>query len=248
MTHRTLATCLLSSTVAFVLSACGEDPPQIISDVELSEVVRADSHSVNFGTVSVDQGKRVLKHEFLLTNETTNTKVIDRLKQSCGCVDVAVDHDSIAPGESASLFVSISVSTVGPVQQTAHVIYKDGTVEQFRLSAVGTRQHEVRLIPLQSPYDARTKTVSGDIFVLDNSGKGEIGDPVAETPPGIHMIFKGWKTIEQQSEHRLRPTRQIGSYVLDLSGYQGEFPLEVQIISASGVKNTFIVTQPVFYN
>ena len=168
----------------------------------------------------------------------------DLQRRNAGVLDAGeVGHITVQGREIAD---GKLVDCASPVEQSVHVIYEDGTIELFIMSAAGRRQHEVRLIPLQSPYESTTNTVAGDIFVLDNTGKGEVGVPVLEAPPGVKMTFEGWATIERQTEHRLRPTRQIGSYVLDLSEYQGEFPLEVDFISESGVTNTFVVTQPAF--
>jgi hypothetical protein len=79
----------------------------------------ADPREWDFGQVK--QGE-VLKHDFLLKNDTVDVLKINSINTSCGCTASQADKQEILPGESATINVTFnSHGYLGEVKQFVYV-------------------------------------------------------------------------------------------------------------------------------
>ncbi len=62
----------------------------------------------DFGVVKQSQG--IVKTEFELINNGTETVIIDSLPTSCACIEASIDKKEIKPGEKAQLIVSLDAN------------------------------------------------------------------------------------------------------------------------------------------
>jgi len=78
-----------------------------------------DPYSWDFGKRG--EGK-VLKHEFVLKNESQSTLTVKDINTSCGCTVSKVKKDVLLPGESTNIEVQFDTRGYsGPVQQYIYV-------------------------------------------------------------------------------------------------------------------------------
>jgi len=78
-----------------------------------------DPNEWDFGKVK--QGE-VLKHDFILKNETNDILGINNIHTSCGCTVSESDKKSLIPQESTTITVSFnSKGYLGPVTQFVYV-------------------------------------------------------------------------------------------------------------------------------
>ena len=84
-----------------------------------AEVINLDPNAWDFGQVK--QGA-VLKHDFILKNETNDILGINNIHTSCGCTASESDKKSLIPQESTAIKVTFnSAGYSGPVQQFVYV-------------------------------------------------------------------------------------------------------------------------------
>ncbi|MHB8154432.1 MAG: DUF1573 domain-containing protein [Candidatus Omnitrophota bacterium] len=84
-----------------------------------AEVIKVDPHEWDFGQVKQEA---VLKHDFILKNETNDILGINNIHTSCGCTVSESDKKSLIPQESTTIKVTFnSKGFLGPVQQFVYV-------------------------------------------------------------------------------------------------------------------------------
>ena len=84
-----------------------------------AEEAKVDPHEWDFGQVK--QGA-ILKHDFILKNETNDILGISNIHTSCGCTVSESDKKSLMPQESTTIKVTFnSKGYLGPVQQFVYV-------------------------------------------------------------------------------------------------------------------------------
>ena len=67
----------------------------------------------DFGDIYIftpEDANKVLKKDFVFTNNTIGTIRVDSIKKSCGCTNVKSDKDIISPGESAHFLMEVDLS------------------------------------------------------------------------------------------------------------------------------------------
>ncbi|MCX5668934.1 MAG: DUF1573 domain-containing protein [Candidatus Omnitrophica bacterium] len=84
-----------------------------------AEVAKIDPQEWDFGQVK--QGA-ILKHDFILKNETNDILGINNIHTSCGCTASESDKKSLMPQESTTIKVTFnSKGYLGSVQQFVYV-------------------------------------------------------------------------------------------------------------------------------
>jgi hypothetical protein len=84
-----------------------------------AENVKADANEWDFGKVK--QGA-ILKHDFVLKNQTKDILEINNIHTSCGCTASKSDKKSLSPQESTAIKVTFnSQGYLGQVQQFVYV-------------------------------------------------------------------------------------------------------------------------------
>lgn len=103
--------------ILFLLSCCFLLQFTYAEKVGVADIV--DPNQWDFGTVK--QGA-ILKHDFVLKNETKNILGINNIHTSCGCTVSESDKKSLMPQESTTVTVSFnSRGYAGPVTQFVYV-------------------------------------------------------------------------------------------------------------------------------
>jgi len=94
-------------------------PGEFINAGSSTENEKIDPHEWDFGQVK--QGV-ILKHDFILKNQSNNTLEITNIHSSCGCAASKSDKKSLMPQESTMITVSFnSQGYLGPVTQFVYV-------------------------------------------------------------------------------------------------------------------------------
>lgn len=201
-------------------------------------------HEFDFGRVSLDNGSVTLEHEFIVTNNSTVPVEIPKVWKSCGCLAADLGDDHLEPGDTTFLRLVLEVTNPGRKAEGATVVLSNGERIEFQVLAFGTLSVEFTPILLSASIDRETRRMDLRLFFVDSNGKGETDAPSVVKPDGVSLEFAGWSTLEEQTAQQLRPTRQVGNAVLDFTLYRGEFPVEVELESASGVTCSLIVAPP----
>ena len=107
--------------LSFSLGGCyAQNQEEITSQAEITDQTGiVDPYSWDFGQVKEGE---VLKHNFILKNESEKTLTIKDVNTSCGCTASKVEKKILLPGQSATLEVQFnSKGYSGPVQQYVYV-------------------------------------------------------------------------------------------------------------------------------
>lgn len=92
------------------------------SDYQISKNAQnqpADPHAWDFGQVKAGS---ILKHNFILKNETQKVLNITGINTSCGCTVSKIEKKTLSPGESTSIEVQFNTKGyLGPTQQYIYV-------------------------------------------------------------------------------------------------------------------------------
>ena len=79
----------------------------------------ADANTWDFGQIKAGE---VVKHEFILKNDSAKVLNIKGINTSCGCTGSKTDKNQLASGESANIEVQFNSKNYnGPVQQFVYV-------------------------------------------------------------------------------------------------------------------------------
>lgn len=74
-------------------------------------------------------------HIFIVKNEGEGDLIIERLKESCACIEVSISNTRIRPGESAELKVSYDTTDyVGKDEKHLHIYSNDPQVPDARIN------------------------------------------------------------------------------------------------------------------
>ena len=89
-------------------------------------------------------------HIFIVKNGGEGDLIIDRLKESCDCIEVSISATRIQPGESAELKVSYDTTDyVGKDEKHVHIYSNDPQVPDKRINLYA--ETEVFQIPNLAP-------------------------------------------------------------------------------------------------
>ena len=78
-----------------------------------------DQYLWDFGSVKENA---ILKHEFILKNNTSQILTVQNVSTSCGCTASEVKQKILSPGESTTIEVSFNTKGYkGPVEQYVYV-------------------------------------------------------------------------------------------------------------------------------
>jgi len=107
-----LSSLLIITFVFFITNGCF-----------LEENQKPDPYAWDFG--SVKEGT-LLKHVFILRNESKTTLVINKLQTSCGCTASTASHNEIPQGQASKVEVSFNTKGYsGKVKQFVYVHTND---------------------------------------------------------------------------------------------------------------------------
>jgi hypothetical protein len=106
--------------IIFAITGCYAQHAKVLAPLkEEPRAAEADPYSWDFGRVK--EGK-ILKHDFVLKNDSSRTVKIKDVDTSCGCTASTVKKNTLSPGESTIIEVKFNTKGyAGPTQQFVYV-------------------------------------------------------------------------------------------------------------------------------
>ena len=95
--------------------------------------IEIDKTSHDYGAVQKDS---LNSADFMITNTGSQPLIISRISASCGCTHVAWDKQPIAPGNTTSIRIDMTLSETGNFNKTV-VIYCNTNESPVRLTVTG---------------------------------------------------------------------------------------------------------------
>jgi hypothetical protein len=93
--------------------------------------IRVEPESFDFGRV---RQRRTLRKAFRLLNLGEAPLVIERISRSCGCTQATTDVDTLQPGESTPLRVTVETRTSqGPIENSVLLRSNDPETPTLRV-------------------------------------------------------------------------------------------------------------------
>jgi Protein of unknown function (DUF1573) len=230
---------LILSCVTLAAPACEREAPAP-SSVTAEQTKRTDaepprtSETFRFGHVSLDDGPRKLEHVFRIANTRTSPVRIVKVHKTCGCVDTAVDKMELSAGEGVTLTLAMTLEESGSRTQGASLIFSDGSMNDYNLSAIGVRGLELVGIVDSPDVGPGNLTLPVRLYLIDSTGNGTNSLPIVLSPSGVGVSFDQWHTLESHEDLRFRSNRQVGNALLDFSHYEGSWPVPVTITTSCG--------------
>jgi hypothetical protein len=74
-------------------------------------------------------------HTFVLTNDASETLIVEGVKTSCGCIEAKVDQEEVPPGSHLRLSIDMSLSKVGPATASAWIVFENADPVECTLRA-----------------------------------------------------------------------------------------------------------------
>lgn len=99
----------LTALVAFLLAACGNAPPQIVVEPAAQDLGEVPQQPLDLSYTVWNQGGSPLQ--------------IEKVSVSCGCTNATVDQETIPPGKSTQLRVTLDPTEDDLYGNLVRVIY-----------------------------------------------------------------------------------------------------------------------------
>ena len=124
-----------------------------------------------FGTVD---GSAPASHTFTIRNEGDSELVIKKIHAPCGCTTFRADHQSLAPGASLDIPVTLSLAgRKGPQQKSLYVETNDPATPSLQLTMRGHVGSVLEITPpmLVLRHDSKSGSITGEVRVVNPAGK-----------------------------------------------------------------------------
>ncbi len=129
-----------------------------------------DQPVYDFGTTNTDQP---IKHTFVLRNAGNALLLINRTRAGCGCAAFALSTNSIPPGQTAELSVSLSLGgRSGAVRKSITLESNDAQTPQFRVAFTGALVIDVEVMPRIVNFGTRTFGEAAERYALISAASG----------------------------------------------------------------------------
>jgi uncharacterized cupredoxin-like copper-binding protein len=200
------------------------------------------STKIDFG--DIPQGK-IVKSQFVITNNGGDLLKIERVISSCGCTVVEPEKKELKPGESTTAAVEFnSTGRVGKQQKHVTIISNDKEKPQLLLEVVGNvlqKQKDENLPRLKfekNQFDFG-KVKDGDLlqhtFNYKNTGKSELIIKDVRSSCGCTVPFVSKKNLKPGEEANLKVE-------FDTSGRSGRNSKSITIFSNDPDNPVFVLT------
>jgi len=199
------------------------------------------------GEISLDGGSQEVRHQLIATNNGASTERIGKITTTCGCLVAASVGDAVEPNGQLAFDLSIAVSNVGRIQQSAIVLFESGRTTRLTLMATGIRSSQLLILPSRHRLKNSSEEVIISLHIVDRNGK------LTEAPPKITLLgnefrtaeFTGWTIVEQGDTTTGRPLRQVGDIKLQVSKAELQLPAKFTIDVGRGLSAEFVIDSAV---
>lgn len=129
-----------------------------------------DQPLYDFGTTNTDQP---IKHAFVLRNIGNAPLIIHRTRAGCGCITFGLATNSIPPGQTADLTVSLALlGRSGPIRKSIVIESNDPQTPQFRVEFAGASVIDVEIQPRIVNFGTRTVGEAAERYALISAASG----------------------------------------------------------------------------
>lgn len=173
-----------------------------------------DKRVHDFGNVPIGP---LLSHEFTIKNTTKDTLHIYNVRVSCGCVAAQATKDTVAPGQSTTIYASMDTRRfVGSKTVTVYVSFDRPRYEEIALQVTAYSRSDIGLSPdtlsMGTIKRGATPIAEAELSLLDGTkiteAKAESGYvqvTTREISPGRFMLSA-----------KLRPDTPVGKWYTDI--------------------------------
>lgn len=198
------------------------------------------------GSVMIEDVSQ-LQHTFVTHNSTWKEWAIDEVAISCGCLNITFDDSPIDPrsrpyarvgaGESLRVTMGLGIKGTGKLVENLRITWNDRREQTLSLQALAQRRMELICVPV----GVEERIVQYD---LDWRSQDDFPAVSLETSPpdGVSVVFGGWRKVEAGGEPSGRANRWVGKLSVDLSGYEGDWPIEVEVRTEDGAEARIAIT------
>jgi hypothetical protein len=151
----------------------------------------------DFGTLDLVHGEaRELKHTFHLTNRTARQVTIKAVKPDCGCVAATVSRNTIEPGETLDLPVTLSLQTISKKVAIVLDLGEAGT-QALWLHASGRFQSRLSASAQRiALHPGQPVMIKLGVEVFNTYDAPPV--PIIKTPEGVTAAFRTQATGADQ--------------------------------------------------
>ena len=94
------------------------------------EMLVLKESAFDFG--KIQQGQPVT-HEFIVTNNSSDSLRLDNVQASCGCTTPVWKHEAVAPGASTPISVGYNAANEGTFDKTVTIYFNGGHVKTLNI-------------------------------------------------------------------------------------------------------------------
>ncbi len=131
-------------------------------------VVVGNQLEFNFGKADKEAKQQ---HEFVVRNDGNGKLTLAKGATSCVCTVSAIDHEILAPGESAHVTLQWHGKTIGPFRQSATIVTNDGSRAVIEFSVAGEYVETVHIAPDHISFNGLTpdEPVTREVRIISYS-------------------------------------------------------------------------------
>ncbi len=165
----------------------------------------------DFGLATLVNGRVEFDHTFVLTNTGSSTIEIGNIRTSCGCTVAEPSTRSLGPGETIEIAASLTLKKEGRKTSRIFLEYGGSDVDVLHLEGWARRPDRLSLAP------GPTRLIPGGalgrlLTFRDYETNDEPRPPSFQTPPGVHVVFFGWKQVARLRSRDGMPAQWRGQF------------------------------------
>ncbi len=166
-------------------------------------------HEFALGTLV--NGRVEFDHTFVLTNTGSSTIEIGNIRTSCGCTVAEPSTRSLGPGETIEIAATLTLKREGRKTSRIFLEYGGSNVDVLHLEGWARHPNLLSLAPGPSRL-VPGGTLGRLLGFRDYETNDEPPPPSFQTPPGVRVVFFGWKQAARLRSSDGMPAHWSGQF------------------------------------
>lgn len=167
----------------------------------------------DFGVVMIDDYQTVVRHTFLLVNNSSQNIIVKDIVSSCKCTIPELQDRRVMPGKTLELFAELTVKKSGLLKSDITLLLGDGRVQVITVQAQGRHSLPLTYLGLQIELLLNLSKVLAIVCEVYHEDE-EPPSLMVKTAPGVTAIFRRWRMIETYDAKWKNPAKWEAELVL----------------------------------
>jgi hypothetical protein len=157
-----------------------------IFDVAMTQPILTFPHGTTYDWGIVKPKDNPLNAEIVIGNSGTDTLIITKVQPTCGCTNAPLLKDKLAPGETTSMMVTLSILNYdGPIHKIIKIFSNDPNQSTAEINLNANIKRDIFVTPsaFLSFTDTKVGETSKQMLVINNNSDKDIKIKVGSVSP-----------------------------------------------------------------